>query len=386
MADLLFTGGGTGGHLYPALAVADAVRACAPDTEILFVGTPDHLEARVVPEHGYRFAAIPAEGLSRSPVAAARALVRLAQAVRMARALIRREKPRAVLGTGGYVSAPVLLAAWSLGVPVVLQEQNVVPGKVNRWLARLAREVAVAFPESEPYFGRPVRVLGNPIRREAFAQSPEDARRALGYGPDDEVLLVTGGSQGAKRLNEALVGALPTLLAQTDWHVLHVTGPAHLEACQAHAPASPRYRAVGYCQAMPTAILASGLVVSRAGATTLAELTVAGRPMVLVPYPHAGGHQRLNARAIVAAGGGVEIADAALTPETLSAALLPLMTDPALRGSMAEASATLARPDAARQLAELLLALAHNSSTSHPSAAPTTLAASEHTPAERPDR
>ncbi|HEY9724526.1 MAG TPA: undecaprenyldiphospho-muramoylpentapeptide beta-N-acetylglucosaminyltransferase [Oscillatoriaceae cyanobacterium] len=364
MADMLFTGGGTGGHLYPALAVAEAVRELEPSTEILFVGTPERIEARVVPEHGYRFAAIAAEGLSRRPVAAARALLKLVAAVAKARRLIRQEKPRVVLGTGGYVSAPVLLAAWLSGVPVVLQEQNVVPGKVNRWLARVAREVATAFPESARYFSGPVVALGNPIRTAAFDQSPEDARRALGYAPDAKVLLVTGGSQGAKRLNEALVGALPEILGKTDWQVLHVTGPAQLDAVRAQAPDSPRYRAIGYCETMPTAILASALVMSRAGATTLAELTATGRPMLLVPYPHAGGHQRLNARAIVEAGGGIEIEDAQLTPERLSAALLPIMTDEATRTRMTQASATLGRPEAARELAKRLIDLAHESSQS----------------------
>lgn len=361
MADLIFTGGGTGGHLYPALAVADAARQARPGVDILFVGTPDRIEAQVVPQQGYRFEAIPARGLSRKPVEAFRALSMLAGAVLKARALLQREKPRAVLGTGGYVSAPVLLAARLEGVPVVLQEQNVVPGKVNQWIARFAHTVATSFPESERYFGgRALFMIGNPIRLEAFCQEPAAARAALGYAPGDKLLLVTGGSQGAKSINDALVALLPRLLAETDWHVLHVTGPANLEAVQAATAAhqaSGRYRAVGYMERMPEAILAADLVLGRAGATTLAELAAVGKPMVLVPYPHAGGHQRLNAQSIVNAGGAIEVADAE-APTRLGEVLLPLLADAARLEAMATASRRQGRPQAASELAAVLLGLA----------------------------
>lgn len=362
MADLIFTGGGTGGHLYPALAVADAARAARPGVDILFVGTPDRLEAEVVPAQGYRFAAIPAMGLSREPLQAAKALWMLAGAVVKARALLRREKPRAVLGTGGYVSAPVLLAARLEGVPVVLQEQNVVPGKVNQWIAKFAHTVATSFAASDRYFKEnSCLLIGNPIRLSAFQQAPAEARAALGYGPGDRVLLVTGGSQGAQRINAALVGLLPRLFAETDWHVLHVAGPSKLEEVAALAAAyadEPRYRLCGYMARMPEAILASNLVLSRAGATTLAELTAIGKPMVLVPYPYAGAHQRLNAQAIVEAGGGVEIEDADLTTERLAQTILPLMADSARLADMAEASRAQGRPQAAAELAAVLLGLA----------------------------
>lgn len=359
MADMIFTGGGTGGHLYPALAVADAVQAAAPGTRVLFVGTPDRIEARVVPQAGYPFEAIAARGLSKHPLQAAKALAMLAAAVWKARALLRRERPRVVLGTGGYVSAPVLLAARLAGIPVVLQEQNVVPGKVNRWIARWARKVATSFPGSEKYFPpRPLELLGNPIRTEAFERTPAAARAALGLPPDCRLLLVTGGSQGARKINEAVVGLLPQILAHPDWHVLHVAGPENPQAYQ-----DPRYHFMGYCEQMPDAILAADLVISRAGATTLAELTAVGRPMVLVPYPYAGGHQRLNAEAIVAAGAGLEIPDAELTPARLGEAILPLMASPERLRDMAKASRGLGRPEAATALARILLELAGPATT-----------------------
>lgn len=361
MADFIFTGGGTGGHLYPALAVAEAVRRRAPGARILFVGTPDRLEARVVPEAGYPFEAIAARGLSRRPLEAARALWMLAGAVAKARAVLRRERPRAVLGTGGYVSAPVLLAARLEGVPVVLQEQNVVPGKVNQWIARWAHTVATSFAESAPYFPRrSLMLVGNPIRTEAFQLDRAEARRRLGLAETGKLLLVTGGSQGAQRINQAVVDLLPRLLSETDWAVLHVSGPGNhpavVEASRAYAD-EPRYRLVPYLEEMPAAIVASDLVITRAGATTLAELTAAARPMILVPYPYAGGHQRLNAGAIVREGAGLEIEDAAMSAERLAAELLPLMGDVARLEAMGAASGRLGRPRAADELATLLLSL-----------------------------
>lgn len=361
MADMIFTGGGTGGHLYPAMAVAEVVRALRPATDVLFVGTPDRIEARVVPEAGWRFSAIPAEGLTRRPLQAARAIARLTAAVARASALIRRERPRVVLGTGGYVSAPTLLAARWAGVPVVLQEQNVVPGKVNRWIARWADAVAVSFPGGEAYFPpRELLLLGNPIRREALAIDRHAARAALDLPAEGPVLLVTGGSQGAKRINEAIAALAPRILAETRWTVLHVTGPTTHDAIAASLAdvLGPRWRLHAYLERMPEAIVASDLVINRAGATTLAELTAAGKPMILVPYPGAGGHQRLNAEAAVAAGAALELADAACSPEGLGELLMPLLADPARLATMATASLAQGRPDAAERLARLLLARA----------------------------
>lgn len=361
MADFIFTGGGTGGHLYPALAVAEAVRRQRPGAQIMFVGTPDRLEARVVPEAGYPFEAIAARGLSKQPLEAARALWMLVGAVAKARKVLQREKPRAVLGTGGYVSAPVLLAARLEGVPVVLQEQNVFPGKVNQWIARWAHTVATSFAESAPYFPkRPLMLVGNPIRSEAFQLDAAEARRQLGLPENGRLLLVTGGSQGAQKINQAVVDLLPRLLAETDWSILHVTGTGNhaavVEATRAYVD-QPRYRVVAYMEQMPAAIRASDLVITRAGATTLAELTATSKPMILVPYPFAGGHQRLNAEAIVREGAGLEIEDAAMSADALSAMLLPLMQDTGRLAAMGAASGRLGRPQAADELATLLLSL-----------------------------
>lgn len=361
MADMILTGGGTGGHLYPALAIAEAARTLRPGTEILFVGTPDRLEARVVPAAGWRFEAIPATGLSRNPLQAASAGLTLARAVGRACVLFNRERPRVVVGTGGYVSAPALIAARFGRVPVVLQEQNVVPGKVNRWIARWADKVAISFAGGDQYYPpRELLLLGNPIRREALAIDRDDARKALGLPVDGRVLLVTGGSQGAQRINEATAAIAPQLLAEAGWTVVHVTGPSNYEALKALVGPSEgdRYRLFPYMEQMPAAIVASDLVVNRAGATTLAELTVAGKPMVLVPYPYAGGHQRLNAAAAVAAGAAIELPDADCGPARLAQVLLPLMRDPERLATMSTASLAQGRPDAAEHIARLALGLA----------------------------
>lgn len=361
MADVIITGGGTGGHLYPALAVADALRDLWPSGRILFVGTPDRLESRVVPSAGYNFVGIPARGLSRHPVEAMQALGLLAIAIARARALLLRERPKVVLGTGGYVSAPVLLAARWLGIPVVLQEQNVVPGKVNQWIARWARAVVISLPGGDHHYPhRELLLLGNPIRLKSFARSQAEARRELALPDEGRVMLVTGGSQGARRINEAVRGLIPRIMAETAWTVYHVAGPGHVAEVGAGCDAAwgDRYKVLGYHDDLPAAIVASDLVIGRAGATTLAEVTVAGKPMVLVPYPHAGGHQRQNAAAAVAAGAALELADESLTTDALAQALLPLLIDGDRLATMALASAGLGRPHAAEDLAKLLMGVA----------------------------
>jgi UDP-N-acetylglucosamine--N-acetylmuramyl-(pentapeptide) pyrophosphoryl-undecaprenol N-acetylglucosamine transferase len=246
-------------------------------------------------------------------------------------------------------------------VPVLLQEQNVVPGKVNRWIARWADKVVISFAGGDHHYPkRELLLLGNPIRREALAIDQAEARRALDLPVDGKMLLVTGGSQGAQRINEATAAIAPQLLAEPGWTIVHVTGPANYEAIQALVGDSigPRYRIVPYMERMPAAIVAADVVVNRAGATTLAELTAAGKPMVLVPYPFAGGHQRLNALAAVEAGAAIELPDADCGPLRLSQLILPLMRDDTRLRAMAAASLAQGRPDAAERIARLALSLA----------------------------
>jgi UDP-N-acetylglucosamine--N-acetylmuramyl-(pentapeptide) pyrophosphoryl-undecaprenol N-acetylglucosamine transferase len=347
--------------VYPALAVAEALSRLRPGIDILFVGTPDRMEARVVPAAGWRFEGLEASGLSRRPLEAIRALGALGRGLRQARGLLRREHPRVVLGTGGYASAATMLAARLEGIPTFLHEQNVVPGKVNRWLGRWASGVMVSLPGGDRWWsGTTTRLTGNPIRQAAFDVDRAAARSALGVPSDAPLLLVTGGSQGARRINEAVLALAPKILSETSWHVLHVTGPAGYEEALSRLPveAAGRWQLVPYLDDMPAAVVACDLALGRAGATTLAELTAVGRAMVLVPYPFAGGHQRLNAQSAEEAAAAVVLADEACDATGLARVLTPLLRDMEAVARMADASRRLGRPDAADEVAQVLLAAA----------------------------
>lgn len=350
---VLFAGGGTGGHLYPALALAAEVRRQYPDWPIAFMGTATRMEAQVVPQHGYPFHPVEIVGMPRklSPE-----LLRfgrtVAGSVAAARRIIREVKPLLVVGTGGYVSAPAVIAARLEGIPAVICEQNAFPGVANRALAPFATKIFTTFPQSDRYFPRrKVECLGNPIRPEAYQLTQAEARERLDFPPVPHLLLVTGGSLGAKSINRATTEALERWLSHADWAVLHVAGKGDVQAVReatARWQAEPRYRLVEYLAEMPAAIAAADLVVSRAGATTLAELTAAGKPMVLVPYPFGGKDQPANAQSLASAGAAVKLDDQDLSG--LGETVETLMRDPEHRARMIQASRRFGRPDAARRI------------------------------------
>ena len=360
---VLFAAGGTGGHVYPAIAIADALRALRPDADIRFAGTEGRMEAEAVPKAGYPLDFVPAVPLPRSlSMDLVRFPGRLFGALRKARALVHGFQPDVAVGTGGYVSGPVLWAAHRADVPVVIQEQNAYAGLTNRLLGRIATEVHVAFEEATAAFAHDkVTVSGNPVR-EMLLDGDREARRAEGralFGIPDEapVLLAFGGSLGAQRLNEAFVDAFPRLLdALPDAHIVWATGPRYFDRVNA-AVQHPRLHAVAYLDRMDLAYAAADLVVARAGAITCSELMVTGTPSVLVPSPNvADDHQTHNARAL-------ERADAAvLLPETalhhLVETLAALLVDDARRVHMSRSARGLARISAARVIASRVLALA----------------------------
>ncbi len=358
---VLFAGGGTGGHLYPALALADEIKARRPDWAIAFMGTATRMEAQLVPQHGYAFHPVDVVGMPRK---LGPELLRFGKAlvgsVSEARRIIRQVQPRIVVGTGGYVSAPAVIAARLEGIPAVICEQNVFPGVANRALARVANRVFTTFPESDRYFpAGKVECLGNPIRPDVYRLSREEARVRLGFPPVANLLLVTGGSLGAKSINRATVESLGEWLAHPDWAVLHVAGKGDVEAVRELTAAygdAPRYRLVEFLSELPAAIAASDLVVSRAGATTLAELTAAGKPMVLVPFQFGGKDQPANARSLCGAGAAVSLDDRDLTG--LGPAVSALMSDAERRTRMSEASRKFGRPDAAQAIVSRLLEMA----------------------------
>lgn len=365
---VVLSGGGTGGHVYPALAIGEALRQLA-DVELLYVGTADGLEARVVPPHGVPFEAIPAAGVIRkSPAAALRGLWLLARGALRARAVLARFRPHAVVGTGGYASAPVVWAACRMGVPTLIHEQNAVPGVTNRWLSRCADVVAVPHPEVAARFpaARRVVVTGNPVRPAILAADRDACRARLGMAGLRHVVLVVGGSRGARTLNEAVLGLLPAWLGWQETGLAWVTGERYHAEMAARAreagydPATHTHvRIMPYAHAMEELLAASDLVVARAGAITLAEITARGLPAVLVPSPNVThDHQRHNARLLERAGAAVVIEDHRCGPERLGAAIRALLGDPSRLQAMAAASRRLGRPDAARRLAELVLELA----------------------------
>ena len=348
---IVIAAGGTAGHVVPALAVADALRA--DGAHVVFVGG-ERAERTMVPEAGYELRAIAVEGLSRSnPLKAARAALKAAAAVGAARRILRDLRPDAVLGAGGYVAGPVGLAAVARRVPIVLAEADSHLGLTNRLLARWARRVCLAFPidgrDGERYL-----VTGRPVPPPATDRP--GARARFGLGPDDTCVLVFGGSLGARTINEAAV----TALAGADFRVLHACGSRDYAALRARLGPDPpaNYDLREFITPFGEALLASDLCVARAGGSIF-EIAAHGRPAILVPYPYASAdHQSSNARWMAQAGAAVVVADAELTPARLAGEVQALLGDRERLEAMGRASASLARPDAAQRIADEVLAAA----------------------------
>ncbi|HLZ68832.1 MAG TPA: UDP-N-acetylglucosamine--N-acetylmuramyl-(pentapeptide) pyrophosphoryl-undecaprenol N-acetylglucosamine transferase [Dehalococcoidia bacterium] len=356
---ILLTGGGTGGHVYPALSAAEALcaRAGAP-VELLFAGTVRGDVERLAAAAGIPFAAVRAAPVrGRAPWQLARSAWELTRGTAEAWRLLGRFRPWAVLATGGYAGVPVSVAARLRGVPLVLYLPDVRPGWAVRFLARLARRIAVTSEGSLAYLPRgKTCVTGYPVRAAFFSEDRGAARQRLGFADDLPLLLVTGATQGARAINRAVLAALPALLPRCA--VLHQTGADGLAEAQRRAAALPdelreRYRPVAYLDAMPAAMAAADLAVMRAGASALAEPAAAGLPAVLVPGTFAGAHQRANAAFMQARGAAVMLPEAELP--RLADTVLGLLNDRARLCAMREAAHRLARPDAAQAIAAIVL-------------------------------
>ncbi|MBA2756661.1 MAG: glycosyltransferase [Candidatus Limnocylindrales bacterium] len=361
---LLIAAGGTGGHIYPALAVARSLRAQRDGAELSWLGGHRGLEAGLVPAAGIPLRRLVLRSL-RSVEADVHAVldpVRLCASVPQAAALLAAERPAAIFTTGGFVAVPVLMAAVPLGIPVVLWEGNVVPGRAVRTTARLADILAVSFRETCAALagaarGRPCFVTGTPIRDTRDVDG-EAARASLGIAPGERVILIFGGSQAVRRFNLAVAEALPRLVQRVV--VVQVTGEDGYAAALAAREALPeplrrRYRPYPFLRdEMLAALAAADLVVGRAGSSTLAEVTALGLPMVVVPYPHAAGHQRANAASLVAAGAASLVEDDAFDAAALLDAAT-ILDDPSRHLAMSAAARELGRPGAADALASLVL-------------------------------
>ncbi len=353
---IVISGGGTGGHLYPGLAVADEFRR--NESQVHYLGSKRGLESQVVPSQGYPFTAVASAGLAGSTTRKLWALLQLGVGTVQAYAHLRRWNPQLLIGTGGYVCVPAVLAARLLGVPVVLLEQNAAPGRATKLLSRWAARVCVSFQGALEHFPSEIgRWTGNPVRSSMERSDSREARERLGLDRDRRTLLVTGASQGAASINRAVLEALPRWRDHA-WTVLHLTGRNHLARVSARAeailPEDARldYRPFGFRKDIQTLYSAADLVVSRAGATTIAELTTLGLPSLLIPYPHAGGHQVENARELVDRGGAELILDEDASTELAEAVESLLLAEEKL-GSMSEKCRELAQPNASVNVFEV---------------------------------
>jgi UDP-N-acetylglucosamine--N-acetylmuramyl-(pentapeptide) pyrophosphoryl-undecaprenol N-acetylglucosamine transferase len=358
---VLLAGGGTAGHTSPLLATADALRRLRPDVEITCLGTPRGLENRVVPAAGYPLELIPPVPLPRKPGAdLLKVPARLHAAVKETRRVLDRVRPDVVVGYGGYVSMPLYLAVRKGQVPLVIHEQNTVPGLANKAGARFARRVLVSFPDTPlrgaEYVGLPIRPMISGLDRVARRA---EAREFFGLDPDRPTLLVTGGSQGARRLNQAVSGAAGALAA-AGVQVLHAEGkhggaePAPPSPGASAVPDVP-YVVVEYIDRMDLAFAAADLAMCRAGANSVTEAAAVGLPAVYVPLPIGNGEQRKNAESVVAAGGGILVDDADLTTEWVAATVPQLATDAERLAAMGAAASGVIPRHADELVARIVL-------------------------------
>lgn len=358
---VMVVGGGTGGHLFPGIAVVEELRRRNPQVEVMFVGTERGIEARVLPRMGEKLSLVDVRPwLGRSPLQLARNVAILPKAVAQATSLLRQWKPQLVLGLGGYTAGPVLMLAAALRIPTALLEQNAHVGLTNRLLSNTVGRAYLTYPQTLAQFGAAKgRVLGNPVRR-AFVEAAQLAMHdPAGVEARARRVLVLGGSQGAKTLNDVVPAALALAsLASQHVSVLHQTGESQVESVKA------RYQELGveaevvpFIDDMARAYASASLVVARAGATTLAELCAIGKPSILIPYPHAAeDHQMKNARAMQDAGAALAIGESELSAEGLAKEVRRLLSGRSERRAMAEAARSLGRPEAAAAIVDDLCA------------------------------
>ncbi len=359
--NILLAGGGTGGHVYPALAIVEALHRRDPAARVLFVGSRAGMEASLVPAAGVPFVGLAVRPpRSRAPLRLALSAASVGMSLVQAFAVVARFRPDAVIATGGIAAVPPVLAASVTNVPVIVLEGNVIPGRTNAWLARYSRIVAVSSDEAAARLpaGRTV-VTGVPIRRDVYSATREEGVAAFGLDPDRKTVLIIGGSQGAARLNSAAREAVGRLASRGDLQVLHQVGRgwdgSERGSATAEAVGAIRYRRVPYLERIGAAYACADLVVSRCGANALAEITACGRPAILVPYPHAADdHQTHNAQTLVASGAAVLVPDAQLTGDGLAKEIAALLDTPGLLGAMAASARSRGRPDAADRVIVLI--------------------------------
>jgi UDP-N-acetylglucosamine--N-acetylmuramyl-(pentapeptide) pyrophosphoryl-undecaprenol N-acetylglucosamine transferase len=367
---LLIAGGGTGGHLFPGIAVAEEFLARSPENQVLFMGTEKGIEAKLIPSLGYRLALIRSRGLvEKALFDRLKALLTLPVGLLQAMRCILQFRPDFALGVGGYSSGPALLAAWTLRVPCAIQEQNTVPGMTNRILSRIADGIFISFEESRSNFeqankNKKIILTGNPIRK-AVLKTLTQAEKAPNDNDNSRFcLLILGGSQGAHGINQLMMSAIPILAKYRDGlKVIHQTGARdEHDVAGAYLNSGFSAEVQSFIQNLEEYLVRSDLVISRAGAGAVAEIALSGRPSILIPFPYAAGdHQTKNAAYLVRGGAALLLSEAELTGEKLAGAIERILQNEDARKEMALRARSLARPHAAAQLVDEIYALVKES-------------------------
>lgn len=355
---VMIAAGGTGGHIYPGIAVANEIMRRDPSSEVLFVGTSRGLETRIVPDNGFQLSLIHSAGLKSVGIkGTVKGVMTLPRSFVESRRLLREFRPSVVVGAGGYVSGPVLMMAVVMGIPTVVMDSNALPGFTNRRLAKFVDRAALTFNEALPYFGKKGTVTGNPVRKEFFGVKPK-------HRNGETSVLIFGGSQGARAINNAMIGALDHLNGTREtMHVVHQTGEADFDnvriAYQEHGWETADVRP--YISDMMAEFEKADILVCRAGATTCAEIAAAGKAAIMIPLPTAADdHQRKNAEAMQNAGAVKMLVQDQLTPESLASTLRELADSPDEIASMEKAARGLAREDAAEATVDIIEDLARD--------------------------
>ena len=362
---VIISGGGTGGHIFPAIAIANEIKALHPEAEILFVGAEGRMEMQRVPAAGYRIVGLPIAGFDRKRLwRNFGVLLKLWRSQRIAKRVIKEFKPMVAVGVGGYASGPTLNMCGEMGVPTLLQEQNSYAGVTNKLLAKRAKKICVAYEGMERFFpAERVVLTGNPVRQNLLHHdlSPEAARQQLGLRPDLKTILIIGGSLGARTLNESVLNHLEWLTQQEDVQILWQTGKfysANIQERLAQTTPPVQLHVTEFVSDMSAAYAAADLVVSRAGASSISEICLLGKPSILVPSPNvAEDHQTHNALALVNKDAARYITDAE-APSTLLEQAVATVRDTATLQRLSENALQLAKPDAAHDIAQFAIALA----------------------------
>lgn len=361
---IIISGGGTGGHIYPALSIAREVLRHEPDSQILYIGTKKGLESSLVPKEGIPFEAVEITGFKRSlSLENVKTIWRFLKATRRAKKLIAQFQPDVVVGTGGYVCGPVVYAASSLKIPTLIHEQNVIPGLTNKFLSRYTKGIAVSFTGSSQYFPKnKTAVTGNPRATEVARANGEKGRKSLNIPAGKKVVLIVGGSRGAKAINQSVLHMIPELYRYPSYHFIYVTGEVHFDYVQAelkkvrNVPGNLTIRPFIYN--MPEVLAGIDLIVNRAGASFLAEITSLGLPSILIPSPYVtNNHQEKNARWLEEQGAAMVILESELTGQGLLAAIHQILSQPDLQNKMKQAAKKLGQPEAATLVYQQLKAI-----------------------------